>query len=355
MAALHNAQSHIGSIKGCGMAISEARNSMLVDVSPAEPVGRRWRRALGPDLDGYGFVLPAVIIMTALIVYPFCLALWFSLSDGMIGETRHWIGLQNFAYILQHHIFLQTIRNTILFAVSSVVLKSVFGLGLALLLQRATRWKRFFRGSVLIPFVAPTALTTLAWWLIFDPTYSHINWALKHIWPINLLGLGPYQWLGQEYLALAACAFVNFWRGLPLFAVTIFAGLVAIPAQIYEAAETDAASAWRKFWHITLPLLRPVLAVVTLFSTIFTLGDFNIVYVLTRGGPMNSTHLFATYSILKFFQVDSTGMFRMTSSARYFKKGVGSSRPNWRWIMCFLERPKANTSCTAWVKRFSFS
>ena len=296
MAALHNAQSHIGSIKGCGMAISEARNSMLVDVSTAEPVGRRWRRALGPDLDGYGFVLPATIIMTALIVYPFCLALWFSLSDGMIGETRHWIGLQNFAYILQDHIFLQTIRNTIIFAVSSVVLKSVFGLGLALLLQRATRWKRFFRGSVLIPFVAPTALTTLAWWLIFDPTYSHINWALKHIWPINLLGLGPYQWLGQEYLALAACAFVNFWRGLPFFAVTIFAGLVAIPAQIYEAAETDGASAWRKFWHITLPLLRPVLAVVTLFSTIFTLGDFNIVYVLTRGGPMNSTHLFATYS-----------------------------------------------------------
>jgi multiple sugar transport system permease protein len=163
-------------------------------------------------------------------------------------------------------------------------------------LQRATRWKRFFRGSILIPFVAPTALTTLGWWLIFDPTYSHINWLLKHLWPLNLLGLGPYSWLGNEHLALAACAFVNFWRGLPFFAVTIFAGLVAIPAQIYEAAETDGATGWQKFWHITLPLLRPVLAVVILFSTIFTLGDFNIVYVLTRGGPMNSTHLFATYA-----------------------------------------------------------
>ena len=111
-----------------------------------------------------------------------------------------------------------------------------------------------------------------------------------------MLGLGPYPWLGNEHLALAACAFVNFWRGLPFFAITIFAGLVAIPAQIYEAAETDGATGWQKFWHITLPLLRPVLAVVILFSTIFTLGDFNIVYVLTRGGPMNSTHLFATYS-----------------------------------------------------------
>src|ERR671931_338335 len=156
MAALPHSQAHIRRIKGGRVAISEAPNSVLVDVRPAEPVGRRWRRALGPDLDGYGFVLPAVIIMTALIVYPFCLALWFSLSDGMIGEMRHWIGLQNFVYILQDHIFLQTIRNTIIFAVSSVVLKSVFGLGAALLLQRATVCKRFFRGTLLVPFVAPT-------------------------------------------------------------------------------------------------------------------------------------------------------------------------------------------------------
>lgn len=277
------------------MATSTVPGNVYVNTASAAPT-RRLRRAMGPDLDGYGFVLPAAIIMVALIVYPFCLALWFSLSDGLIGEPRHWIGLDNFWWIFGDEIFLRTIRNTVIFSVSSVVLKSVFGLGLALLLQRATAFKRFFRGAVLIPFVAPTALTTLGWWLIFDPTYSHINWALQHIWPLSALGLGPYQWLGDEVLALSACVFVNFWRGLPFFAVTIFAGLVAIPAQIYEAAETDGATAWRKFWHITLPLLRPVLAVVMLFSTIFTLADFNIVYVLTRGGPMNSTHLFATYS-----------------------------------------------------------
>ena len=277
------------------MATFTAKGAMRAGVdTPAS--GRRLRRMLGPDLDGYGFVLPAAIIMVALIVYPFCLALWFSLSDGLIGDDRHWVGLENFRWILSDEIFHRTIRNTIVFAVSSVVVKSIFGLGLAVLLQRATKFKRFFRGSILIPFVAPTALTTLGWWLIFDPTYSHINWALQHLWPLRLLGLGPYQWLGDETLALSACAFVNIWRGLPFFAVTIFAGLVAIPTQIYEAAETDGATAWRKFWHITLPLLRPVLAVVILFSTIFTLSDFNIVYVLTRGGPMNSTHLFATYS-----------------------------------------------------------
>lgn len=279
------------------MAVSTSR--ALTGVASAAPSRRRLRRALGPDLDGYGFIFPAAMIMVALIVYPFCLALWYSVSDGQIGDVRRWIGLDNFRWILGDKIFHQTLRNTTIFALTSVILKSIFGLGLAMLLQRATKWKRFFRGAVLIPFVAPTALTTLGWWLIFDPTYSQLNWALQHFWPVSLLKLGPYQWLGNETLALSACVMVNFWRGLPFFAMTIFAGLVAIPQQIYEAAETDGATGWRKFWHITLPLLRPVLAVVILFSTIFTLGDFNIVYVLTRGGPMNSTHLFATYSFME--------------------------------------------------------
>lgn len=279
------------------MAVSGTKGHVLVDLDAPGAARRRWRRALGPDLDGYGFILPALIIMVCLIVYPFCLAIWFSLSDAVIGEKGKWVGLENFLYIIElDDIFWLTIRNTILFAVTSVVFKSIFGLGAAILMQRATKLKRFIRGSILVPFVAPTVLTTLGWWLIFDPTYSHINWILKNVWPLSLLGLGPYQWLGDPTLALISCVTVNFWRGLPFFAVTIFAGLVAIPQQLYEAAETDGASTWRKFWHITLPLLRPVMAVVVLFSTMFTLADFGIVYTLTRGGPMNSTHLFATYS-----------------------------------------------------------
>jgi multiple sugar transport system permease protein len=233
------------------------------------------------------------------VVYPFGLALWFSVSDKLIGEEAHLVKpfWDNFHYILTaDEIFRQTLRNTLIFATVSVVLKGVFGLGAALLLQRALKLKRFFRGSILIPFIAPTGLTTLGWWLILDPTYSHINWVLANVWPINLLGLGPYQWLGNPTLALMSCIFVNFWRGLPFFAVTLFAGLVSIPEQLYEAAETDGATTVRKFWHITLPLLRPVVSIVILFSTIFTLADFNIVFVLTRGGPMNSTHLFATYA-----------------------------------------------------------
>ena len=302
------------------MAISNTREEVLASRDAAAVSRQRWRRSLGPDIDGYGFILPAVIVMVALVVYPFFLAIWFSLSDAVIGEPGQWVGLENFMYLFgmmydgqdlpwylkfkgfswdltfADDIFLMTLRNTILFATVSVVLKGVFGLGAAMLMQRATRMKRFVRGSILVPFVAPTVLTTLGWWLIFDPTYSHINWLLENLWPLNLLGLGPFQWLGNPNLALGSVIMVNFWRGMPFFAVTIFAGLVAIPDQLYEAAETDGASTLRKFWHVTLPLLRPVMAVVILFSTIFTLADFGIVYVLTRGGPMNYTHLFATYS-----------------------------------------------------------
>ncbi len=260
----------------------------------------RLKGRLGPDLDGYGFILPAAIIMIALVVYPFCLALWFSVTDALIGEDdAHFIGLENFTYLVfEDDIFRLTVRNTILFAVISVVLKVIFGTAGALLLQRVMVFKRFIRGSILLPFVAPTALTTLGWWLIFDPTFSHINWVLEHVWPFNALGLGPYQWLGDPNLALGSVIFVNFWRGLPFFIITILAGLVAIPQSLYEAADIDGATGWQKFRHITLPLLRPVLAIIILFSTIFTLADFNIVFILTRGGPMNSTHLFATYSFL---------------------------------------------------------
>ena len=257
----------------------------------------RLRRSIGPDIDGYYFVLPTVIIMVSLIVYPFCLAVWYSLSNAFIGEDTSFVGLENFIYlIMEDDIFLMTIRNTLLFAVISVVVKVVLGLLCAMLLLRIIKLRRFLRGAMLLPFVAPTALTTLAWWLILDPTYSHINWIFKHVWPFSVYDIGPYNFLGEPTLALASVIFVNIWRGLPFFIITILAGLVAIPDHLYEAAEIDGATTMQKFWKITLPLLKPVLAVIILFSTIFTLADFNIVFVLTRGGPMNETHLFATYS-----------------------------------------------------------
>lgn len=276
-------------------AVEQTRHDLIRP--PARPVLRMLRKMAGPDIDGYGFIMPAAFVMIALVVYPFCLAVYFSLSDAFIGEESQFIGIENFEYIItEDDIFLLTIRNTLLFAFFSVIFKIVLGMAAALLLLKALRLKKFLRGSLLIPFVAPTALTTLGWWLIFDPTYSHINWILENVWPFYALGIGPYHWLGDPDLALYTCIFVNIWRGLPFFIITILAGLVSIPEHLYEAADMDGATAWDKFWKITVPLLRPILAIIILFSTIFTLADFNIVFVLTRGGPINSTHLFATYS-----------------------------------------------------------
>ena len=163
---------------------------------------------------------------------------------------------------------------------------------MALSVNRSIRAKNFFRGAILLPWIVPTALSTLAFLWIFDATYSIINWVLLRLGIIDQ-GL---LWLGKPYLAMFSVIVVNTWRGMPFFAISILAGLVSIPQELYEAAKTDGAGPVAQFWHITLPLVKPVLMIVLLFSTIFTFSDFNIVYVLTRGGPVNSTHLFATYA-----------------------------------------------------------
>jgi multiple sugar transport system permease protein len=151
--------------------------------------------------------------------------------------------------------------------------------------------QRLVRGAVLLPWVIPTALSTLGWWWMFNSLYSVVNWTGISL---GLMDPPGPNWLGQKYYAMTAVVAVNVWRGLPFFAITILAGLVSIPRELHEAAEADGAGTVRRFWYITLPLLKPVLAIVVLFSTIFTFSDFNIVYVLTHGGPINSTHLFAT-------------------------------------------------------------
>src|SRR6267142_537734 len=245
-------------------------------------------RILGPLL-----ITPALILIALLVAYPFCMALYFAMSNAFIGRPSHFVGLRNFINLWDADIFRQTFQNAFVFTGISVAFKLVLGISLALLLNQTLWFTRMIRGAVLLPWVIPTALSTLGWWWMFNSLYSVVNWT-----GINIGILDPPgpNWLGQKYYAMAAVITVNIWRGLPFFAITILAGLVAIPKELYEAAESDGAGAWSRFWHITLPLLKPVLAVVVLFSTIFTFSDFNIVYVLTRGGPINSTHLFATLS-----------------------------------------------------------
>jgi len=237
------------------------------------------------------FISPAFLLILLLVAYPFCMAIYFSLSNTFIGRPSHFIGLTNFINLWDSDAFRQTFQNAFVFCGLAVGAKIVLGISLALLLNQQLWFKRMIRGAVLLPWVIPTALSTLGWSWMFNSLYSVVNWTLLASGIID--PPGP-NWLGQKYYAMAAVIIVNIWRGLPFFAITLLAGLVAIPKELYEAAEADGAGPISRFWYVTLPLLKGVLAIVVLFSTIFTFSEFNIIYVLTHGGPINSTHLFAT-------------------------------------------------------------
>jgi multiple sugar transport system permease protein len=257
-----------------------------------------WRARVREMLDrerilGPLFITPALILIAVLVAYPFCMALYFALSDSFIGRPSQFVGITNFVRLWDSDAFRQTFQNAFVFTSIAVAFKLVLGIALALLLNQQLWFKRIIRGSILLPWVIPTALSTLGWWWMFNSLYSVVNWTGI---ALGLMDPPGPNWLGQKYYAMTAVIAVNVWRGLPFFAITILAGLVAIPKELYEAAQADGAGPWARFWYVTLPMLRPVLAVVVLFSTIFTFSDFNIVYVLTRGGPINSTHLFATLS-----------------------------------------------------------
>jgi len=240
---------------------------------------------------GFGLILPALLLIVGLVAYPFGMAIYFSLSDYWVGSPGGFIGLTNFREVLRWDLFQRAVYNSFVFTLIAVALKIVLGVWLAMLLFRTFKFKRVIRGAVLLPWVIPTALSVLAWRWMFDSLYSVVNWTAIHLGIIS--PPGP-NWLGMAEYAMAAVIAVNVWRGLPFFAIIVLAGLVSIPREYYEAAEVDGAGSWGRFRHVTLPLLKPVLAVVILFSTIFTFSDFNIVQVLTSGGPINSTHLFAT-------------------------------------------------------------
>ena len=240
---------------------------------------------------GYGLILPALVLIVGLVAYPFGMAIYFSLSDYWVGSPGSFVGLQNFRDVVANEIFQRTVYNSFVFTAIAVVLKAVLGVWLAMLLFRNFKLKRLIRGAVLLPWVIPTALSTLAWWWMFDSLYSVVNWTGIRL---GLIAPPGPNWLGMPGYAMTAVITVNVWRGLPFFAITVLAGLVSIPGEYYEAAEVDGASSWGRFRFVTLPLLKPVLAVVILFSTILTFADFNIVQILTRGGPVNTTHLFAT-------------------------------------------------------------
>ena len=237
-------------------------------------------------------LLPTVILLGLFIAYPFGEGVWLALTDATVGVPGKFVGLANFKLLLDDSIFRVAVWNTFVYTAVATVFKLGLGLWLALLLNRNFRGKAFTRAFILLPFIIPTVLSTFAWKWMFDPTFSVINWSLFQLGIIH----SRINWLGDPYLALISVIIVNVWRGVPFFAISLLAGLQTINPELEEAAAIDGARPWHRFWHITWPLLLPVTMVVVLFSVIQTFADFQLVYVLTGGGPANATQLFATYA-----------------------------------------------------------
>src|SRR5467141_855791 len=237
-------------------------------------------------------LLPTLTLLGLFIAYPFVKGVLLSVTDTKVGVPGQFVGLQNFEKIWDDSIFRVAVWNTCLYTAVTTVFKLVLGLWLALLLNHHFKGKAFTRAFILLPFIIPTVLSTLAWKWMFDPTFSVINWGLFRLGLIE----GRINWLGDPHLAMISIIIVNIWRGVPFFAISLLAGLQTISPELNEAAAIDGAKPWQRFWHITWPLLLPVTMVVVLFSVIQTFADFQIVYVMTGGGPANATHLFATYA-----------------------------------------------------------
>jgi multiple sugar transport system permease protein len=235
---------------------------------------------------------PTAILLGLFIAYPFGEGVWLSMTDAKVGVPGHFVGWDNFAMLWNDSIFRVAVWNTFVYTAVATVFKLALGLWLALLLNRNFRGKAFTRAFILLPFIIPTVLSTFAWKWMFDPTFSVINWTLFQLGLIH----ARINWLGDPYLALISVIVVNVWRGVPFFAISLLAGLQTINPELQDAAAIDGARAWQRFWHVTWPLLLPVTMVVMLFSIIQTFADFQLVYVLTGGGPANATQLFATYA-----------------------------------------------------------
>ena len=235
---------------------------------------------------------PGVVILILFIAYPFVMALWFSMTSIAVGEPGQFVGVENFQRAIEDTIFQTAFKNTVFYTFWATIFKLALGMWLALLLNRHFRFKRIVRASMLLPFIVPTVLSAWAWRWMFDPTFSVMNWSLFHLGLIT----DRLPFLSSGDWAMWCAVVVNTWRGMPFFAITLLAGLQTISTELQEAAALDGANAWNRFWHVTWPLLLPVTLVVVVFSVIQTFSDFQLIYVLTGGGPANSTHLIATYA-----------------------------------------------------------
>jgi len=241
---------------------------------------------------GIILMLPGALLLMVFMAYPFFLGIWLSLTDSIIGNIGQYIGLRNFSDLITDSVFLQTTRNTFIYALVTVPFKAVLGLGMALVLNNRMRFSNPIRAAVMMPWIVPTALSSLGWFMIFDPVFSPISWLLKNLGLIKQ----NINFLGGPNLAISSICLANIWRGIPFFGITILAGLQAVPQELHEAAAIDGAGLWHRFRHVTIPAIKGVVLIAAMLSIIWTFADFQLIYVLTKGGPANTTHIFGTYA-----------------------------------------------------------
>ena len=234
--------------------------------------------------------LPLIAIVACLIIYPAFYAIYLSTLNRT--QTK-FLGIGNFTYLLSRDTFQMVIEQTVIFALSAVFFKATIGLITAHLVNNLpAKGQRKWRGMLLVPWVIPLALSTLGWWWLFDPTHSAFNWI------VTGMGFAEVPWLSDPYWARFCVILVNVWYGAPFFLIMYLAALKSVPEQLYEAAAIDGANAWQKFLHITLPMMRNIISITVLFSLIVTFANFDIVQIMTAGGPRNMTHVFATNAFL---------------------------------------------------------
>jgi multiple sugar transport system permease protein len=239
---------------------------------------------------GLAFMLPAAVLLLLFLTYPLGLGVWLGFTDTKVGRPGVWVGIENYQFLVGDSVAQLALFNTLFYTIVASIIKFVLGLWLALLLNKHIPFKAFTRAIVLLPFIVPTALSAIAFWWIYDAQFSVLSWILTRLGWIDRY----VDFLGDPWNARWSVIAANVWRGVPFIAITLLAGLQTISPSLYEAAAIDGATPWQQFWNVTLPLLTPIIAVVMTFSVLFTFTDFQLIYVLTRGGPLNATHLMAT-------------------------------------------------------------
>ena len=257
------------------------------------------------------FMLPAASILLLFLTYPLGLGIWMGFTDARIGRPGIFIGLENYFSLFDDDVFWLSVFNTIVYTVAATIAKFGLGLWLALLLNHAVPFKAFIRAIVLLPYIVPTVLSAIAFWWIYDPQFSIVSWSLHRMGVIDQF----IDFLGVPWHARWSLIVANVWRGIPFVAICLLAGLQTISPSLYEAAALDGANAWQRFRHVTVPMLMPILAVVLTFSVLFTFTDFQLVYAITRGGPLNTTHLMATLAFQRAIPGGDLGQGAAISTA----------------------------------------